>query len=180
MTKTKKTTAVSRFFASIKRGNAAFAKMTKARKRVAIARDVIKALDAKAIVGEHGTYLASYRKTGEHAWYDQISLKAEDNPSASTQDLLPVIPACHVCAKGALFVCTVGRRNQVTAKQAREQNWYGDSLSKSLGGIFSGSQLDLIESYFENGMRSGRTDMKAVMENIIKNKGTFKPTEDLS
>ena len=182
---------------SINRANAAFAKMTKAQQRVTIAKDVIAGIKAKRLVANHDVYLGLGHKE-ENA--------IDDNPEGSLQEQLKSIPECTVCAKGALFVCTVARRNQVKNEELPgyyHENWNGDALSGLLGGVFSPYQLRLIETEFEgedieydgdgreinakmfspkynnNGFINkdymADTRLIAIMRNIIKNNGTFKP-----
>ena len=187
-------TKIQKYIKSIERSNSKFLKMTPAKQRVQIAKDVIAALKAKRLEAEHQTYL----QVGGYITENRIL----ENESDSFKDTLKTIPTCTVCAKGAIFTCTVARKNKVTNEQAMSQNWDCDSLSKSLKGTFSAHQLRLIETEFEDddidgfgdaiariaGAREIRPVMElhelfnnaedrmiAIMKNIIANKGTFKP-----
>src|ERR1700690_2285001 len=180
-------TKIQKYIKSIERSNSKFLKMTPAKQRVQIAKDVIAALKAKRLEAEHQTYL----QVGGYITENRIL----ENESDSFKDTLKTIPTCTVCAKGAIFTCTVARKNKVTNEQAMSQNWDCDPLSKSLKGTFSAHQLRLIETEFEDDDIDGNNDMRhippvmelhelfdnaedrmiAIMKNIIANKGTFKP-----
>ena len=170
-TETKVFTSLAR---RTKASNAKFASATKAEKRVMIAKDVIKAIDVLQIKPTHGSYLAT----------SPFYSKALGSPEGSFQDLLPEIPACTVCAKGAIFVCTVARQNQVTNDEAISHQFTDDRLSEDLGGVFSASQLGKIESAFETWDcdryvwgNTASERMRNIMKNIVKNKGTFIPKQ---
>src|ERR1700690_520275 len=134
-------TKIQKLIKSVERTNKAFAKMNRAEQRVQIAKDVIAALKVKRLTAKHQSYFDVSENT---------FLRMEDNGSDSLKDTLKTIPTCHVCAKGAIFTCTVARKNKVTNRQAMSQNWDCDSLSKSLKGTFSAHQLRLIETEFED------------------------------
>src|ERR1700690_4678015 len=179
-------TKIQKLIKSVERTNKAFAKMNRAEQRVQIAKDVIAALKVKLLTAKHQSYFDVSENT---------FLRMEDNGSDSLKDTLKTIPTCTVCAKGAIFTCTVARKNKVTNEQAMSQNWDCDPLSKSLKGTFSAHQLRLIETEFEDDDIDGNNDMRhippvmelhelfdnaedrmiAIMKNIIANKGTFKP-----
>jgi len=151
-----------------KASNAKYAQMSRAEKRVTIAKDVIKAIAAEQIIPTHGDYFS----LSSYSYYP--------DDQASLQDLLPTLPACNVCAKGAILICGVARQNKVTYGQADDWGTYhGARLSRVLGGVFSPTQLSLIEEAFEdardaNGEETNAT-MTKIMKNIVKNGGTFKP-----
>jgi hypothetical protein len=166
----------------IEKDNNAFNKANKARKRVMIAKDVIKALDAKLFTaGQVGGYF----RADNHSGYQQAhSAYQKAKIDSDLRDLLiETNPSCDVCAKGAIFTCMVMRRDKVT-KGDGEFGFNGYELSNKMDGIFSGDQLDLIECYYEGhrvdneeifGAVYGGPRLKVVMENIIKNNGTFIP-----
>ena len=189
--------------------NAAFDAADNAGKRVIIARDVIAALAEKRLVPMSGTYLSLPSERSPHGTYgdgalDMLKAKGVDL-DGSFQDLLPTLPPCQVCAKGAIFACVVSRRNQVTTRDAFRSpaRWDGQGMFKMLGGIFDAEQLSLIEREFEgHAQDSGIPDdsvmglfdeededgnrkplyndeqrMTLIMQNIIVNRGTFVPED---
>lgn len=169
--------------------NRAFAKASPAKKRVMIAQDVLAALKARRLKARAGMYLVG----------DLAGKKGE------LRDILPTVPPCSVCAKGAIMLCTVMRRDRVKVNDVfgyydhfdertenRRSAFKGRKMSRLLGGVFSPSQLAMIENEFEGrhydesdprapgplgyGLpeTSGRR-LVAIMENIVKNGGTFVP-----
>jgi hypothetical protein len=182
--------------AETKKQNALFMKLPKARKRVAIARDVLAQLGTK-IVAIKGTYLLA------------PALRA--NASDQLQGHLQKLIQCRACALGAMFVCGVQRANDLTVREARLVGggiggWdtTNSSANVYLRRFFSREQLTLIETAYEgqkigfvtvphkdiklaeefysevNDLNSGGEGsdafrLRMIMENIIANKGTFKP-----
>ena len=162
----------------------------KAKKRVLIAKDVIKLLDLKKIKSVRGLYL---------------NLNGEDtkDSNAPVEKVLKKKKSCQVCALGSLFYAHVNRFNKVKVKNLR--NEYYDArwnhpnnqfeatqfnICKPLHSYFSQEQLLLIEDYFEeNNIYSStvndyipakKMSIRAIMENIIKNNGTFIPNGSLN
>lgn len=150
--------------------NRRFKAMTKARKRVAIAKDTIEALNARKIVAKCGVYLAH---------------DAELNG-----DKLPNDYACKACALGSMFVGLTTRVKDLSVKGHQCRSHITEDLSK----YFSDIQLDMVESAFEQremgwahsyktrpakefGNKYSDSDdrLRAIMQNIIDNNGTFKP-----
>lgn len=104
-------------------------------------------------------------------------------------DLRPQIPnlRCNVCAVGAMFLADIARRNKYSVTP------YSDSFTDKedycefnrgqvlhrLRDLFSNAQLDLIETHYEyewcQAIPDDELRMNAIMENIVKNNGTFKP-----
>jgi hypothetical protein len=165
------------------RTNKRFKAATKAQKRVMIARDVIKRLEADQYRASQGTWL-------------RIPVHADLGDDAQQQ--LTQGMQCQCCALGAVFAsCTVFNDNQTVGVMAGEavlmSNIVGGRKKASNGimSLFSGEQLELIESAFERGYgtydgtrlsvafgeryKYSLPRMIAIMKNIIKNKGTFKP-----
>ncbi len=156
--------------------NRAYAKMTPEQKRVTIAKDVLKALEADQIVAEHGEYFDG--GLIEALKVDESKHPLDGHATESLQTLLPKLPACHVCAKGALFVACVSRQNAV--KVGDGMRCGSDQLSRQLQGVFSTDQLQLIENAFEGfggyyriKGRSAKERMAKIMRNVIENNGTF-------
>lgn len=156
--------------------------MPKAEARVEIAKDVLEGLKRGKLKATKGKYLEfAINKPA----YSMFEFRAE----------LPSIGQCQVCALGGLFVALVGRVNdckmQVDGSGERSGSVDCEKLAKyfseKLAKYFSEEQLHLIENHFEGWMNypGGRTyletwpdpteRMTAIMKNIVKNKGTFKP-----
>ena len=154
------------------------------KQRVEIAKDVLKWLALGRIKAGAGSYIFIRNA--------KARIDRKENPEGSFQDLVKRDSfTCDVCAKGALFVCAVARKDKVKNNQMRGFN--GNELSAKLGGVFSPEQLALIEAEFEGNVidtdiiydytfipsidrgLSDRMRLKAIMQNIIKNNGTFKP-----
>ncbi len=173
--------------------NAAYAKASKRDRRVMVALDVLAALRAKRLKPEPGTYLeASDYPFGRSL----ISRAVDENPEDSFQKLLPTLPPCKVCAKGAIFACTVLRQNKVTNEQMRYRTastlFADQEMSAALQGLFSPAQLRKIENEFECRRIDGgnyavmglqrfqaKRRMQEIMWNIVENDGTFKPVRSV-
>lgn len=165
---------------NIEKRNKAFNKLSKPEKRVAIAKDVIAALKAKKYIAETGDYL-------------DINIKDNKDWNVNQESLCSNDVTCNVCAIGALFTSKVIISNNFNSDYIPSD----DVMRKELSSYFSMPQLHLIESAFE-GWEKGSTTfsgnipndnhmeyyfeynddndrMIAIMENIVENKGTFKP-----
>jgi hypothetical protein len=167
--------------------NAVYARASKRAKRVLIAQDVLAALRSKRLRPTTGTYL----DLGATIW--PLNEKITADPLGSFQELLPQLPPCNVCAKGAIFACTVLRQNEVKNQDVRYRNsgsaFSDKNMSKLLQGVFSPAQLRSIETEFECRRISGkgryavmglqrfqpRRRIVEIMQNIVRNQGTFKP-----
>lgn len=174
---------IKSFIDKINKTNAAYEKKTPAQKRVQIAKDVLLALNSRAIKATHMSYFYDNSGTTQKVRWS--------SPNKSLKDLLPELPACNVCAKGAIFVCAVARQNNVTVDESQsvfsgsriDGDWVnGDkTLSVALGDVFEADQLKIIEdafedmtgaySHFYNKYGTPRQRMEALMRNIIRNRG---------
>lgn len=171
----------------------AFSKLSKAEQRVEIAKDVIKQCSKGKYEIETGGYIDLYPE-GLRSFDELEHLQA--NTCVSKGRI-----TCTVCAKGALFMSHVMKTNHCLVKEADKTDDTG--IKKRLKNIFSPLQLDLIETAFERSVVVDDTDkihqgcdytelgkkatnfgwqysepnerLIAIMKNIIKNKGTFKP-----
>src|SRR5688500_3784648 len=92
----------------VEKDNKAFKKMNADRKRVAIARDVLKHLATKRFQATQRIYLLD--KNAEEEIYA---------PSVDAQvcEVLKKVDKCSVCALGALFVATVEKANALTVSE---------------------------------------------------------------
>ncbi len=163
---------------STKQRNTRFAKMTKAQKRVAIAKDVIKQIAARSIKPRFQIYLESP---------NQIAKKMDIGKQLC--DVLPNRPACKVCAIGGMFVAAVGLFNDLPVDETFVNRFVdAGPLKNRLLNFFGREQLREIEWCFEDNetwitnvnapkhRRDAAKRMAAIMQNIIENKGTFVPT----
>lgn len=167
-----------------------FSKMTKAEKRMAIAEDALKWLSLGKIGAISGNYFDS----------PEVNTELEKLTGRKTLDLQEILEkegtTCEVCAKGALFAADVLRRDNF---RMGINNIYIGSLTieQKLADIFDPLQLHLIEAAYEGVVVYGENEMPeilikksrafygkystsearmiAIMKNIIKNKGEFKP-----
>jgi hypothetical protein len=156
---------------TIKKNNAKFKKMSKAQKRVAIAKDVISFLELGALKAMCGRYV---RPSKELSLQERCSEVQANSLNWGE---------CQVCAKGALFVAKVNRFDNCPAWKFN--SFGGDS--EDMDGIFSYDQFSQIEYAFEGWDEFGwgwystypnpKLRMIAIMKNIVRNKGTFKIDE---
>jgi hypothetical protein len=187
---TKMKDAVNRLNRRITRGNAAFEKMSKAEKRVQLAKDVISQIEVGRLKPTSGTWL---------------DIKAPKSVKAQTelQEVLKDIKKCEGCAVGALLLCAIDRKDDLKISQLN--TYYRDATFKKgdailidgeedalkyLERFFSTKQVMMIEAAFEQGssfnngpddvyfvpeVENARDRMTLIMQNIIENNGTFKP-----
>jgi len=186
---TKKTTKTKPMKKTVK-------KMTASEKRIAIAKDTIKWLNTKAIKASPGFYF--------HIPGNGIKIKNyNENFDVIFKNATKL---CMVCALGGMFYSIVRRFDNVTADIGYIHNRKSGSyltdvlcqdIYKQLRKYFSIRQLVLIEDSFEehdgisvnDWKKSGgcinepkrrskppAVRMRMIMENIVKNKGVFKPT----
>lgn len=194
-----------------KYNNAKFNRLSKAEKRVEIAKDVIQQIKAHNIIPSSGQWVKFSDKQREQ-------LENNFTPADSLQSLIinnQIEDSCECCGLGALMLSCTLYQNQVSVKDVVEKNAfdfgykyytsdYGtlsvDNSKIKTGGlekIFSKSQMILIELAFEKGrgfmtpitliqhsaalfaknldLKSDTEILLAIMNNIIKNKGTFRP-----
>jgi hypothetical protein len=165
--------------------NDKFEKATPAQKRVMIAKDVILQIRAKKFIAESGTYF-------------HLNKDAGNEPVELRNIICEEQTTCNVCAIGGAFASAVRITNNFKMKG---HGAYFEDIYKKSEPIFGGKNLTLMETAFEQGVvgyyakakisksllekaesfRSRKkimTDEKAliaIMQNIIKNNGTFKP-----
>jgi hypothetical protein len=174
-----------KLFKITEKGNKAFNKLSKDKKRIAIAEDVLLQLKLKKYNVESGIYCDLHNintdKIAESSSNLQLLIKEKGNN-------------CNVCAMGALFMSKVNKGDKCTIKQY--ENIESDKIVNNLKGIFSEKELRSIEFAFEgddiisifndnvveekhinfyNKYGDTTSRLKAIMNNIIKNKSYFKP-----
>ena len=171
----------------------AFTRLSKTEQRVAIAKDVLKQLEAKKIVATSGCYVS----LEDHD--PDLEVHLDDQLS----ELFPKAGLCGVCALGSLFVSMVTKLNACTAKEVDFCSVNGDialrgSPYKYLTQLFDIDALHEIENAFEgwndwsyevedyDGERQtfnlipGDDDerLRVIMQNIVGNSGDFLLTPD--
>lgn len=169
------------FIKSIEKTNKEFEAASKAEKRVMIAKDTIEKIKLNNLSAFKGQFIRN--EFGSRNPFESFKDYTNEN-------------LCKVCAKGALFCSFVGRVNEVTLGEIRGGNSIDNLEHKKLLSIFTKIQLDLIETAFEgvsylnicknedllinaeaylNKYPDNDKRLIVICENIIKNKGTFKP-----
>jgi hypothetical protein len=162
---------------------------TKTKKKITpvmVAKDVLALVAAKKIIPTSCTLPAAkiYANLGD--------LKFKTTPKDLQEATKRAKFKCEACAKGAALVAFAHLADDVPLKDTYDD----DDVSDALEPIFGQDQLDLMESAFELSysdpkardfgiMASGDYDyysakgtrkrLIAVMRNIVKNKGIFKP-----
>lgn len=166
-----------------------FKRMSKARKRVAIARDVIEQIRIRKIVPE------------EKTWVNVCEWKNGRPEGEDLRQALIKAKECSACALGAIFVCSVFRDPGERVSGISNTYYYehevggADDIHNKLRKYFTNKQLRMIELAFEEGNGWAFTEdsrdedavrfgmqfsspahrMEAIMNNIIDNNGTFNP-----
>lgn len=173
-----------KLYKSIEKNNTKFTKMSKAQKRITIAKDVIASLRLGKFNASPGTYFSLADKN-----YREEEARPSDNQAL----LLDTAISCEVCAIGAIFASKVRSGNKCNLDLGGSPD--DNILINNLKGIFTEKELRIIETAFEgeaqsnmvndnieieaaNWFRNNHPDkddkrLIAIMKNIIKNKGTF-------
>lgn len=174
----------------VDKANKAFAKLTDAQKRVAIAKDALLWLESSPVKIQGGSYLTFSRKS------------VPDSASGKDYDARTLIEqgeSCSCCAMGMLLYAHIRRLDQVSVYVGPgDACGFGDSTVKSAANYFPIEHLRLIECAFEGffvhkeagldipkGLKSygrqwnaafprqKRKRLAAILKNIIRNKGDF-------
>ena len=162
-------------------------KLTKAERRVRVAKDVIKQLKFNQRFSTYG--------------WASIPITIDLNDSAQ-KHIKMLQRECEACALGKCFLSFIKLENKVKMKEIARKSFYDDDINavritrgtviQKLGKLFSEDQLDLIEACFEQTTVFARSvipskaldftkdltkeeRLKAIMLNVIENKGVFKP-----
>ena len=185
--------------AEIAKKNKFFDSMTKEQRAVAIAKDVLKQLQAEMIVATQGEYIRLDDDDAEAFWEDGLAL-------IPLEDIAEV--QCNCCAIGASMLSFSRLFNRITIGSAQAHSINGDR--KPLAGAFSWRTIALMEIAFERStggfLASCKIDsgedidvshvdvldavefaasdseevdeeaiLRAIMQNIVDNEGEFKP-----
>lgn len=175
--------------------NKAFWEKKPSQQRVEVAKDVLKQLELKFLKAERQTYLKVSELTKDIE-------KPSDKLDKVFDQVFKSRGKCNVCGIGACFVSMVKLGNSIATKQVGIKGYIenGDSIGhydmrRLLDDVFSEDQQSLIECAFEQDSGFGfapipdrkaaksfgqkykhdSTRLKAIMKNIIKNKGEFIP-----
>jgi hypothetical protein len=173
-------------------------KLTKAEMRIAIAKDVIAQIKAKKYNPMQGCWVDQVG--GQD--YDDWLFANPENCKVDVQVYTKSIKKCNVCALGSLFVSAVNKYNNVygTFNTVSTNEVFDTSETNNRSPLlryFTLNQIRLIEATFEGGMGAVYFDydhpmvnksrafysrypnskdrLLAIMKNIVKNNGTFKP-----
>lgn len=155
--------------------------LTKAEKRVAIARDVIKQINGGKLEACTGAYVKLKQcEEWEYAYEIKSLIDVESQNPVTKRDTCNLRKNCYVCAKAALFLTRIDKFNKITRNDL--SGYVGNNLiMNSLCGIFSREQLNSIERYFESyfvpwsDIVDDNDRLLAICQNIVDHKGTFKP-----
>jgi len=160
-----------------------FSRLNAAEKRVAIAQDVLAQLKIGRYVAESGTYVSLVDGDDTKVKANQQFLTKPPQFGASGQ--------CNVCAKGAL-VCSIVRLDKKFNKTVLQ---LASDVNLVLRRFFGQENANVMEAAFENWNEfddadgsdatqafwqkhhdgDDRSVLEAIMKNVIKNKGEFKP-----
>ena len=128
-----------KYYRSVEKSNAAFKKMNRARKRVQIAKDVIKQISLKRF----STEMCGYFEVAKNPNENEKRLYGKD-----LQGVLKKTPTCYVCGIGAVFVAAVDRLNKIQLSVTQDgRNIYVEYLNKL--NLFTQLEMTTIEHAFE-------------------------------
>lgn len=177
--------------------------MTKAQRKVAIAKDVIANLHVMKIKSENG-YINSNNSNFNNVIYTELEplLEFGITPQQIAQKGME---SCSMCARGALMLTKVAKFDQYDFDGVCSLGYIDqDDTLDALKDAFTGHELELIETFFEgsnyitsdNNYYDGlglvtdlglkvqgnwtsiwddKDRLLAIMQNIIDHKGEFKP-----
>lgn len=192
-----KTLTPEQVAAEIAKREKKFKAASPAQKRVLVAKDVIKLIKLRKVQPSTGDFLSEWSPVG----YEDL---ARNHPRDLRELILEgKLETCTVCALGGLMVGCTLYNDKVKYHEwgfTKIGDWIADDkpMPNGLNEIFSREQLILIEQAFERGdgyfkadkenlegtaaavrfgIRHGDPDSRllAIMRNIVKNKGEFKP-----
>jgi hypothetical protein len=175
--------------------NKAFNKLSKTAKKLAIIDDALAQVKLGKIIPKARTYY-------EICEFESLVGYDEEKYDVSIQSLLPQV-SCNACAKGFLLLSTINKRNQVTLQDMYNAWDESDFIEETISDIFTKNQLDLIETAFEKDVvvdnyyladdegnktkiaekaiqfgskyKTDESRLVAILNNMKKNNGTFKP-----
>lgn len=151
-----------------------FDSMTKAERRVMVAKDVLALIDLGALK----TNLSGY-----------LIIRGDVSKTVST--LLAQTNSCQICAIGAAYVASVLRFNQKIGNKSH-MNTDGGEMCEEMSEIFTGKQLALMEEAYEldyygdhlsgaykfgNDHGNKEDRLIAIWQNVLDHNGTFAPSD---
>lgn len=168
--------------------------------RIAVAKDVLEVMAMDAlIVAEGNAYIhrQGFDDTfSDDPTYDALKMLVfwEQYPDSRVIAQCLINERCEVCALGALMLSKVRIFNEYNFRNRIIREGYAgqSSVTSALNDVFTKAQLTLIENTFEKNNVFGHfedaenfgkrfplpTDrLRAIMENIIQNDGTFIPSQ---
>lgn len=154
------------------------------RKAVAVAKDVLKWVSpSRAATGHYIFEPLAERVEQREGNFSRLSPKAQAKVAQKTK-------TCSVCALGACFISTIAKYGGPGFGSYIQDTFNVDSMRATLHEVFSDEQLNEIETAYEKNLsfRGSQkaesfgcryvTDigrLRAIMRNIIANKGVFIP-----
>jgi hypothetical protein len=183
--------------------------LTKNQMRVAIAKDVLSQIKTRKIIPQVGVWMEDPKMGSlDDIVYNAVDNYLDSDDTCrlmpfSAQDYTKKVKNCRVCALGSIFVSSVNLFNGVEFDNGEEVYDCFENLKTSpLNRYFSPEELELIEGCFEgdDGLHADRLNtrdrgvaiaftnkypivkkrLEAIMNNIIKNDGSFKPEQELT
>lgn len=165
---------------------------SKADARVQIAKDVLKQLKLGRLTAEQGTYAQSEDPIVDTEVVGECYYRTAVIPPDAQLKKLIKAKQCRVCGLGAAFIVAVDRFNDLKLQGCHVESDGRLSLDASptkeyLARFFSERQIDLIEAAFEgyqdiyyyvNNFEDPNERLTAIMKNIVKNEGTFRPVKE--
>lgn len=168
-------------------------------RRITIAKDVLKALNEGKLIAKERVYLRAFLKPTK-----AIMNPSGDGIKSEIQvnTVLKKLQNCTACAIGSVFTCAALRADRLKIMKINYTLLSKDvfrinvnSMQEYLRRFFSLNQLSIIECAFEcnsgfgnaafpdrwkamvfgEGYRTAYKRMQAIMRNIVKNDGEFKP-----
>lgn len=159
----------------------------KKKRLVVIARDIVKQLKLKRFIASPGTYFYVPDLSSSAEWMNGKDFQAELQPKKH----------CEVCALGAMFISYVDKYDSISGSSINRvpqkmREIFGSTQTSQIEAVFEGfrnrgiTKTPLFQRYWgeteesrdalDESEKFHPTDrMLAIMRNIIRNKGEFKP-----
>lgn len=169
--------------------NRRFSKLSPAKQRVQIAKDVIEYLKQGKIKAKNRTYMSldkaieetmdfmrNFEPTEdirnmepkERAEYVADMAKYSELMDTEVCDLIDRSTSCNVCGIGAVFIASVRRADKLKLKDFAPPDSWGDDIDQQMRDYldewFDADQRELIERAFEKGEVGGDGDSKNVTQ----------------
>lgn len=190
--KVKKLT-IKEYNAQIEKDAKKFAKLDKAGKRVMIAKDILLQLDSKKLIANAGKYIqrdslnlkydedikANYHKIKECkvcALGACLMATTKFNNKLKFDDIGDSFGELNLTKTSSLLLDLFSKKQLLLIECAFEGNQdYGDRFSKNAFGIELSPMENQKADNFQSNYEGDDERLRTIMENIITNKGTFKP-----